>query len=139
MLVLGIALTACLLKAKKIPANFAECVQAGNPVMESYPRQCRSESAGKTFTEILTPEEQARINPPDIIKPTTDEFCGWSTNEACALDLDCVVGGCSGQVCQAKDNAGIITTCEAKKCYEASQYDYTCQCANQICNWVKEN
>ena len=32
--------------------NFDECMQAGNPVMESYPRQCRSED-GETFTEDI--------------------------------------------------------------------------------------
>src|SRR5687768_5736356 len=31
--------------------NFEECVAAGNPVMESYPRRCRS--ANKTFTEDI--------------------------------------------------------------------------------------
>ena len=25
-----------------LPQNFEDCVKAGNPVMESYPRQCRS-------------------------------------------------------------------------------------------------
>ena len=33
-------------------SNFDECVQAGYPVMESYPRQCRTPE-GKTFTEII--------------------------------------------------------------------------------------
>jgi len=33
-------------------ANFNECVAAGNPVMESYPRQCRDKS-GKLFTENI--------------------------------------------------------------------------------------
>lgn len=32
--------------------NFAECVRAGNPVMESYPRQCRT-SDGETFVEDI--------------------------------------------------------------------------------------
>lgn len=32
--------------------NFDECVQAGNPVMESYPRQCRTQD-GQTFTEDI--------------------------------------------------------------------------------------
>jgi hypothetical protein len=32
--------------------NFDECVAAGNPVMESYPRQCSAN--GQTFTEDLT-------------------------------------------------------------------------------------
>lgn len=31
--------------------NFAECVAAGNPVMESYPRQCRVN--GETFKEDI--------------------------------------------------------------------------------------
>jgi len=31
--------------------NFKECVGAGNPVMESYPRQCRHEN--QTFTELI--------------------------------------------------------------------------------------
>ena len=31
--------------------NFAECVALGNPLMESYPRQCRSGDI--TFTEDI--------------------------------------------------------------------------------------
>ena len=33
--------------------NFEECVQAGNPVMESYPRQCATKD-GKHFTEDVS-------------------------------------------------------------------------------------
>lgn len=32
--------------------SFEECVEAGNPVMESYPRQCQS-STGEVFTETI--------------------------------------------------------------------------------------
>lgn len=32
--------------------SFEDCVTAGNPVMESYPRQCRTED-GKSFTENI--------------------------------------------------------------------------------------
>ncbi len=31
--------------------NFEECAAQGNPIMESYPRQCRAD--GKTFTEVI--------------------------------------------------------------------------------------
>jgi hypothetical protein len=31
--------------------NFEECVNAGNPVMESYPRQCKAD--GNTFVEKI--------------------------------------------------------------------------------------
>jgi len=33
-------------------SNFEECLQAGNPAMESYPRQCRH--GDRTYTEIIT-------------------------------------------------------------------------------------
>lgn len=39
--------------------NFQECTAAGNPVMESYPRQCRA--GDQTFTEQLTLTEQAAL------------------------------------------------------------------------------
>ncbi len=34
-----------------VVTNFEECIEAGNPVMESYPRQCRH--AEVTFTEFI--------------------------------------------------------------------------------------
>jgi hypothetical protein len=39
--------------------NFEECVAAGNPVMESYPRQCRAD--GQTFVEELKQSGQYRL------------------------------------------------------------------------------
>ncbi len=35
----------------KIVTNFDECIEAGNPAMESYPRQCRHED--ERFTEVI--------------------------------------------------------------------------------------
>ncbi len=35
-----------------VVTSFAECLAAGNPVMESYPRQCKS-ADGKSFTEDI--------------------------------------------------------------------------------------
>jgi len=48
--------------------NFEECIAAGNPAMESYPRQCRTED-GKHFVEVLETVPEAMIytiNPPVI-------------------------------------------------------------------------
>ena len=36
-----------------IVASFEECAQGGNPIMESYPRQCRTKD-GQSFTETIT-------------------------------------------------------------------------------------
>lgn len=33
--------------------NFEECMAAGNPAMESYPRQCRDPLSGQTFVEVI--------------------------------------------------------------------------------------
>ena len=50
-----------------VVTSFSECVAAGNAVMESYPRQCRTE-AGQTFTEYIGNElektDLIRLNHP---------------------------------------------------------------------------
>jgi len=49
------------------PTTFEECAAQGNPIMESYPRQCRTED-GKTFVENIGNEldkiDLIRINSP---------------------------------------------------------------------------
>lgn len=68
-------------KEKPIPiTNFEECVKAGNPVMESYPRQCNSkkgehfsENIGnelekENFIHINSPRPNESIKSPLIIK-----------------------------------------------------------------------
>lgn len=39
-------------KNEVVVTSFEECVSAGNPIMESYPRQCMSKD-GKHFTEFI--------------------------------------------------------------------------------------
>ena len=61
-------------------ANFAECVAAGNPVMESYPRQCKTKG-GESFREdignelekddlirVSSPRPNAVVGSPLIVK-----------------------------------------------------------------------
>jgi len=51
-IVLSLFLSGCAQPAEQRGiTNFEECVAAGNPVMESYPRQCRAD--GETFTEVI--------------------------------------------------------------------------------------
>jgi eight-cysteine-cluster-containing protein len=61
-------------------------------------------------------------------------FCGRSTFAPCLSNSDCKIGGCSGQVCEGKDERS-ITTCEWKDCYNAEKYNLTCQCINNKCQW----
>jgi DhnA family fructose-bisphosphate aldolase class Ia len=55
ILVVVVAIVAGVFDSRKNLQNissFYECAEAGFPIMESYPRQCRT-SDGKTFTEDL--------------------------------------------------------------------------------------
>jgi hypothetical protein len=51
----------------KLVTNFEECAASGNPVMESYPRQCRAdgtnyvENIATTSTETVTSGVQGRV------------------------------------------------------------------------------
>lgn len=47
---IGLILTACSTSGQAI-TNFEECIAAGNPAIESYPRQCRAN--GQTFVEVI--------------------------------------------------------------------------------------
>jgi len=68
---------------------------------------------------------------------TNEEFCGSSTYGNCVSDSDCMGGGCSGQVCQSKNEEGVITTCEYRDCYAAKDYGLECKCADNKCQWSK--
>jgi eight-cysteine-cluster-containing protein len=96
--------------------NFEECAQAGNPVMESYPRQCRSVD-GRLFVEEV---------PPPALPDGGTVFNG------------CTVAGCSGQLCVSADEAAnIVTTCEYRAeyaCYKEAS------CEPQVdgkCGWTQ--
>ena len=47
--------------------NFDECVAAGNPVMESFPEQCRTED-GQLFINDVTIDDQTL----EDVTPSTD-------------------------------------------------------------------
>ncbi len=71
-----LTITACG-KETKI-TNFKECADAGNPIMESYPQQCRT-ADGRTFTEEIGNEldktDLIRIDKPrpnSVIEPSFD-------------------------------------------------------------------
>jgi hypothetical protein len=61
LIVVIIGVLAVLMNPKKVSTpstnihSFEECAAAGNPVMESYPRQCNTPD-GKHFVETVVPE-----------------------------------------------------------------------------------
>jgi len=50
-------------------SSFDECVQAGYPVMESFPRQCRTPD-GRTFVEEINGREESGISGMVLLGPT---------------------------------------------------------------------
>lgn len=101
-----------------IITNFEECAAAGNPVMESYPRQCRS-ADGRLFVEDVPAETF----------PTQGE--GMTAN-------GCAVAGCSMQLCVSADEAStIVTTCEYRAEY-ACYREASCEPqADGKCGWTE--
>ncbi len=63
-------------------------------------------------------------------------FCGISTNGPCETNDDCMISGCSGQVCQSVKEQRIITTCEWKECYDHKKYGVSCKCVDGKCKWI---
>ena len=103
---------------ESIVTDFQSCAAAGNPVMESYPRQCRH-TDGRTFTEVITAP----------IMPDTPEP---------PLPTDCAPAGCSSQLCVPADVAHeIVTTCEWTPLYGCYQ-KATCERQESgQCGWTE--
>ena len=95
--------------------NFEECAAAGNPVMESYPAQCRT-ADGRLFVQEIPPQ--------------TDSG-GMNFN-------GCAVAGCSGQLCVSADEAAnMVTTCEYRAAY-ACYREASCEPqTNGMCGWTE--
>jgi len=66
--------------------NFEECIQAGNPAMESYPRQCRAND--KTFTEQIDQPVEKDILP-------TKKACTREYRPVCGrIEVQCIKAPC---------------------------------------------
>jgi eight-cysteine-cluster-containing protein len=75
---------------------------------------------------------------PGEIEQIEDSFCGISILGECATNNDCIVSGCSLQVCQGKFEEEAITTCDWKECYNSESYGVICTCLEDECQWALE-
>lgn len=87
----------------------------------------------------LTQKQKPQAPSPSKPSLPQEEFCGFSTYDSCSANSDCIVGGCSSQVCQSKNEEPAITTCEYRECYNAEKYGASCLCLNEQCQWQKAN
>lgn len=95
---------------KPVITNFEECAAAGNPIMESYPRQCRAN--GQTFVEQIknepTPDRETLCDP----SQRNAEVCAEIYAPVCAtVEIQCVRAPCNpiketfGNSCEACSNS----------------------------------
>lgn len=68
MVLIGILLVGC----KEI-TNFEECIAAGNPIMESYPRQCSAN--GQTFVEVIEEQAESELSIKEAIGIARNSEC----------------------------------------------------------------
>jgi len=105
--------------------SYAECVQAGYPIMESYPSQCATPD-GRVF---VNPDEHAQApggSSSDILVP------------AATSSSDCVIGGCSSQLCGERgDMDQLVSSCEYRAEYGCYKKFSACERqANGKCGWT---
>ncbi|MBP9763066.1 hypothetical protein KBD34_05660 [Patescibacteria group bacterium] len=100
--------------------SFEECAAGGHPVMESYPRRCRTPD-GQLFVEQV----------PTVPFPQTATSTPPSKRA-------CATGGCSGQLCiDAEKAANAVSTCEFRAEYACYR---TARCERQAtgeCGWTQ--
>ena len=106
--------------------SFQECVDAGFPVMESYPRQCATND-GRHFVEEIEEEKQQEEG----------EFYGSSTYYPCELNEDCLVSGCNAEICQGLEEESMASVCLLPEGPLPSDLGYSCGCFEYQCQWGK--
>jgi eight-cysteine-cluster-containing protein len=103
--------------------SFADCVAAGNPVQESFPRVCTSED-GSTFVEEVEPEN--------------GEYYGSSTLAECSQNSDCQVGGCNAEICGSEADArDSVSVCILPEQPLPQDLGYSCSCVQNQCQWAQ--
>lgn len=94
--------------------DFTTCIAAGNPAMESYPRQCRS-TDGRLFVEEVTPPQPTPV-----------------------VGAGCAIGGCSNQLCgEAGEIENVATTCEYREAYACYRSASCVQQTSGKCGWTE--
>ena len=107
--------------------TYAQCVEAGFPIVGTYPSQCQTPD-GRTF---VNPDQQVAPQPqqqPSAPLPTD--------GAATSTSGGCIIGGCSKELCTDASAGPVMSPC----IYEASFACYkTAACERQPdgqCGWT---
>ena len=125
--------------------SFEECVGAGYPILESYPRQCQIPD-GKTFTEE-TPKEQPcakngeRVNRNHLMGSTGKQCCPGLVEEkvsrsysVCTLSIESNKEECikAGEEMSPKEYDQGARCCSGLKRIPTSRYVYPCDTPGKL-------
>lgn len=90
------------------PRNFTECAAQDNPILESYPRQCKTPD-GKTFVEPVTPPPA----PPPTTNDCRDAGCssGYTCIQKCGPPVARDTDPEPGYYCETKEIAAKPRNC----------------------------
>ncbi len=98
--------------------SFEDCALAGYPIMESYPEQC------------ATPDGRTFVNEKQRVETHTDILVPGATSTS-----DCVIGGCSAQLCGERGNE-MMSTCEYRAEYGCYKKYSACERQSDgACGW----
>jgi hypothetical protein len=114
-------------------SDFVSCVAAGNPVIESYPRQCATRN-GRVFVESVS--VTSPVSDSNITTIPTRDAGNLGTDTAAGSNI-CVVAGCSRQLCVEPNQTDIITICvylPAYACYTRASCERQ---TNGLCGWTQ--
>lgn len=133
LLISGITVSYFLLKSDSASfltvKDFVSCEAAGFPIMESYPRQCRTPE-GTTYTEEI---KIVQPKPDEIIQVTTSTPT-TTISTSSKPQKACIKTGCSGQICSDKD---IVSTCEYREEYACYSKAVCERQQNGECGWTE--
>ncbi len=140
IIAVGIALFINNQRANAI-SNYEQCVQAGHPILESYPEQCVTPD-GKSFTRQLTDAEKKLLEDSSYEQDgkLPASIYGSSTFSTCAAKSDCQVGGCNSEICGSNaEGESMVSICVLPDEGQSipSQAGYSCDCVQQKCLWTK--
>lgn len=123
------------------------------PTPTSTPQASPTETPTPASSMTPTPTVTATPAPEATASPTASGFPSLppapsstatptpsgsvSGQNACQTDSDCVVDGCSGQVCRSKGSPPQYTTCEWRPEYACYTSD-GCVCQAGQCAWTQE-
>jgi len=127
-------------------SSFDECVKAGNPVMESYPRQCRH--GERTYTEVIETAadliEKSCTNSSECMLPME-----YAIRSNCPFGTACIEGSCA-IICpiwehspNPEESISYQVECTENSECDCSSWDfennYPCECLEGQCASIVES